>query len=334
MTRKIRLADVARTAGVSPATASLALRGAGTIGAETAERVRKVAAEVGYRPNHVAASLRRQWTASLGVLIPTLTNPYYSELLEAFEVAAGSAGYSLISGTSNHDPARESHYVELFLGRSCDGIVVVTGTGDIGDVVRAGVPTVLVNTHLPAAGVPRVEIDDLHGVRSAVTHLLRLGHRRIGLVAHPYDQPRHEGYREALSDAGIAYDPDLTVGVSRMNALLQDGRDRAQQLLRAHPDLTAIIATADVIAIGVLRAAHEAGRQVPDDLAIVGFDDISLSAALVPALTTVAQPIDAIASAALGLVHEQIAEGRVALDERRIVLETSLIVRESCGAKQ
>ena len=334
MTRRIRLADVARTAGVSPATASLALRGTGTIGAETAERVRQVAAELGYRPNHVAASLRRQWTASLGVLIPTLTNPYYSELLEAFEIAAGSVGYSLMAGSTNHDPARESHYVDLFLGRSCDGIVVVTGTGDIGDVVRAGVPTVLVNAHVAAARVPRVEVDDLHGVHGAVTHLLRLGHRRIGLVAHPYDQPRYEGYRRALSDARITYDPHLVVEVTRMNALLQDGRDRAQELLRAHPDLTGIVATADVVAIGVLRAAHEAGRHVPDDLAIVGFDDISLSAILVPALTTVAQPIDAIAAAALDLVKEQIEAGSVALDQRRVVLETRLVVRESCGAKR
>ena len=334
MTRKIRLADVARTAGVSPATASLALRGTGTIGAETAERVRRVAADLGYRPNHMAASLRRRWTASLGVLIPTLTNPYYSELLEAFELAAGSTGYNLMSGSTNHDPARESHYVDLFLGRNCDGIVAVTGNGDIGDVVRAGVPTVLVNTHVATAGVPRVEIDDLHGVRSAVTHLLGLGHRRIGLVAHPYDRPRHEGYRRALSDAGVAYDPRLVVEVTRMNSLLPDGRDRARDLLQAHPELTAIVATADVIAIGVLRAAHGAGRHVPDDLAIVGFDDISLSAVLVPALTTVAQPIDAIAAAALDLVKEQIEAGSVALDQRRVVLETRLVVRESCGAKQ
>jgi LacI family transcriptional regulator len=267
------------------------------------------------------------------VLIPTLTNPYYSELLETFEMVARATGYSVISGSTNHDPAQESHYVDLFLGRSCDGIIAVTGTGNIGDVVHAGVPTVLVNAHVTAARVPRVEVDDLHGVHTAVTHLLRLGHRRIGLVAHPYDQPRFEGYFRALSDAGIAVDSHLVAEVTRMNSLVQDGRDRARELLRAHPDLTAIVTTADVIAIGVLRAAHEAGRQVPNDLAIVGFDNISLSAALVPTLTTVAQPIDAIAAAALGLVREQIEAGSVALDERRIVLETRLIVRESCGAK-
>jgi DNA-binding LacI/PurR family transcriptional regulator len=334
LTRKIRLADVARGAGVSPATASLALRGTGTIGAATAERVRKVAAELGYRPNHVAASLRRQWTALLGVLIPTLTNPYYSELLEAFEAAAGRKGYGVISGSANHDPAQESRYVDLFLRRSCDGIVVVTATGDIGAAVHAGVPTVLVNAHGSAARVPRVEIDDFRGVHAAVTHLLSLGHRRIGLVTHPYDQPRHEGYRRALSDAGIGYDPHLVATVTRMNSLIPDGRDRARELLQAHPDLTAVIGTADVIAIGVLRAAHEAGRKVPDDLAVVGFDDISLSSTLVPALTTVAQPIEAIAATALDLVRDQIEVGNVTLDDRRVILETCLVVRESCGAKR
>jgi LacI family transcriptional regulator len=119
-----------------------------------------------------------------------------------------------------------------------------------------------------------------------------------------------------------------------MNSLLKDGCERARELLCAHPDLTAIVATADLIAIGVLRGAYKEGRHVPDDLAVIGFDDISLSAMLVPALTTVAQPIDAIAATALGLLREQMDAGSIALDQRRVVLETRLIVRESCGANQ
>jgi len=336
MVQRVGVKDVARVAGIAPATVSHALNNTGTISKETAARVRQIAAEMGYRPNRVAANLRRQRTSTLGVLIPTLSNPFFSKLLEALETAGTARGYSLVFGDTNHDPALDAHYVDLFLDQRCDGIIVVAGTSDLAGVIRADVPIVLVNTHLPAAEVrvPAVEIDDMHGMYSAVAHLIRLGHRRIGLVTYHHDAPRLQGYQRALADAGIVFDAALVVAATRMSRLLEDAGERAYELLRAHPDLTAIATSADVAAIGAMRAAYRVGRRVPDDLAVVGFDDINLAAMMAPALTTVAQPIDAMATAALDLMLEQINEGSVALDHRRVRLETHLIVRESCGQRK
>jgi LacI family transcriptional regulator len=171
-------------------------------------------------------------------------------------------------------------------------------------------------------------------VYSAVAHLIRLGHRRIGLMNFPEFEPRLQGYRRALEDAGIAFDPAVVVEAMHMQHLLEDAGERVYELLSAHPELTAVAASADVAAIGAIRAAYRLGRRVPDDLAVVGFDDIDLAAMLAPALTTVAQPIERIATAALDLMLEQIKEGSVALDHRRVRLEAHLVVRESCGAQQ
>jgi DNA-binding LacI/PurR family transcriptional regulator len=336
MVERVGLRDVARAAGIAPATVSHALNGTGTISKETAARVRRIAAEMGYRPNRLAAGLRRQRTSTLGVLIPPVSNPFYSKLLEALETAGRTRGYSLIFGDTNFDPALDSHYVDLFLDHRCDGIIVVASSNNLDGVIRAGVPTVLVNAHLPDADVrvPAVEVEEKHGMYSAVAHLIRLGHRRIGLVTFLEYGPRLQGYRRALADAGIAFDPALVVVAPQLRHLLEDAGERMYELLRAHPELTAIAATADVAAIGAIRAAYRLGRRVPDDLAVVGFDDIDLAAMLAPALTTVAQPIDRIATTALDLMLEQIKEGSVALDHRRVRLETRLVVRESCGAQK
>lgn len=332
MTQRIGVRDVARAAGIAPATVSHALNGTGTISKETAARVRQVAAEMGYRPNRVAANLRRQRTSTLGVLIPGVSNPFYSQVLEALEAAGRARGYSLIIGDTNFDPVLDAHYVDLFLDHRCDGIIVVAGTANLDDAIRAGVPTVVVNAHLPETDirVPAVQIEDMHGMYSAVAHLIRLGHLRIGLVTFEHDTLRVMGYRRALEDAGLTFDTALVVEAPQSH-LLEDAGERAYELLSAHPELTAIAATADVAAIGAIRAAHRLGRRVPDDLAVVGFDDIALAAMLVPSLTTVAQPIVRIATTAFDLMVEQITEGSVALDHRRVRLETRLVVRESCG---
>lgn len=322
MAQRVSIRDVSRAIGMAPATVSHALNGTGTISDETAARVRRIAAEMGYRPNRVAANLRRQRTSTLGVLIPTLSNPFYSKLLEALEAAGRARGYNLIFGDTNHDQALDTHYVDLFLDQRCDGIIVVAGTINLDGVIRAGVPTVLVNAHLLDADVrvPAVEVEDMHGVYSAVAHLIRLGHRRIGLVNIREVGPRLQGYRRALEDAGIAFDPALVAAATQMNRLLEDAGERAYALLSAHPELTALTASADVAALGAIRAAYRLGRRVPDDLAVVGFDDIDLAAMVVPALTTVAQPVERIAAAALDLILEQITAGSVALDHRRVRL--------------
>jgi DNA-binding LacI/PurR family transcriptional regulator len=332
-TTRVTLRDVARAAGVSPATVSHALQGNGTVSEETAARVREVATEIGYRPHRIAANLRRQRTYTIGVLIPTLANPFLSELVEALYSECLARGYTVLCGTTHYQAVTEAHYIDHFLGHPCDGIIVAGPPDSLEEIIRAGVPAVLVDCHMPTdfVRVPVVEVEDMHGMYSAVAHLQRLGHRRIGLVYGPLDQLRQEGYRRALADAGEAYDTELVADAGELH--FENAAAVCERMLRDRPDLTAVAATTDVLAFGVIRAARRTGRRVPEDLAVVGFDDIPLAAAVNPPLTTIAQPVGEIVSHAVELLLEQIASRDITLDRRRVVLKAQLVVRESCGSQ-
>jgi len=329
---RLTLRDVAEAAGVSTATVSHALQGNGTVSEETAARVRSVAAEIGYRPHRSAANLRRQRTSTIGVIIPLLSNPFIGELVEALYAECRARGYTVLCGTTNYDADTEAHYIDLFLGHPCDGIIVAGPPDRLEEIIAAGVPSVLIDCHMPSdfVRVPVVEVEDMHGMYSAVAHLQRLGHRRIGLVYGPLDELRQEGYRRALADAGEEYDPGLVADAGELQ--FENAAAVCEEMLRARPDLTAVAATTDVLAFGVLQAARRTGRRVPDDLAVVGFDDIPLAAAANPPLTTIAQPVDEIVSHAVALLLEQIAAKEITLDRRRVTLKAQLVVRESCGS--
>jgi LacI family transcriptional regulator, repressor for deo operon, udp, cdd, tsx, nupC, and nupG len=329
---RVTLKDVAQAAGVSLATVSHALRGNGTVSERTATRVREIASEIGYRPHLIAVNLRRQRTFTIGVIIPALSNPFLSELIEAVYGECRARGYTVLCGTTNYDSATEAHYIDLFLDHPCDGIIVAGPPDRLEEIIRAGVPAVLIDCHMPSdfVRVPVVEVEDMHGMYSAVAHLQRLGHETIGLVYGPLDQLRQEGYRRALVDAGREYEPDLVADAGQL--YFQNAASVAVDLLAARPEITAIATTTDVLAFGVLQAARVSGRRVPEDLAVVGFDDIPLAAAANPPLTTIAQPVDQIVANAVELLLEQVEARDIALDRRRIMLKTQLVVRQSCGA--
>jgi DNA-binding LacI/PurR family transcriptional regulator len=295
--------------------------------------VQRVAAELGYSRDQRAVSLRQQRTSTIGLIISRMSDPYHAELAEELESACRERGFSLISGVTNHDPYLEQHYIDLFLGQRCAGVVIMQAPRLPSAFVRAEVPMVVVNSHGgPDLQVSSVGVLDVQGIQAAVTHLIGLGHRRIGLVAFPELETRTEGYCLALAAAGIAYDPELVImpgSILAHNAV----SDKVRCHLKDHPDITAVAAATDVAALGVLRAAYLLGKRVPADLAVVGFDGISLGAVAAPALTTVVQPIRAMAQVSMDLLLEQIEKGGVAQEIRRVHLETTLVVRESCGAR-
>src|SRR5947209_2350232 len=183
MAERLKLKDVARTAGVASATASHALSGTGTVSEQTAAHVRRVATQLGYRRDMIAANLRRKHTATIGVLVPDLSNPYFSELVEALKAVARSQGYSLLEGTSSYDPALENHYIDLFLGRRCDGVVVVMGRERVDDIVDCGIPVVAINSHTTEdCPVPTAAVKDREGVYEGVSHPVQRGHQHLGLI--------------------------------------------------------------------------------------------------------------------------------------------------------
>jgi DNA-binding LacI/PurR family transcriptional regulator len=342
MADRVTLKDVARAAGIATATASHALNRNGTVSLETAARVQQVADQLGYRRDMTAVNLRRQRTFTVGLLIPRVSDPYFGELAEAMELMARTRGYTVLGGTTQRDPQLEQHYLDVFLGRRCDGVIVIMGRQTPAAMLRARIPTVLVNCHATehSLGTALVEVDDSAGMESAVAHLIGLGHRRIALATIPGVDLRRQGYRRALAAADIPFDPELILdagdylGLAVADSVRSTVYGRITQLLRDHADVTAIAATTDMLGLYVLRAAHLAGRRVPDDLALVAFDGIGIGATVVPALTTVAQPIEAIATSAMDLIVEQLEEGGVATEQRQIMLETRLVIRESCGSSR
>ena len=323
---RVRLRDVARAAGVSVSAVSQALNGYGTISQATAERVRKVAAELAYRPDLLAASLRRQRTSTLGILTSFLNHPFHSELLAALADAATARGFSLLVATAP-DEASGDRQLEQLVDQRCAGVIVF-GDRPLPAAARSGVPVVVLYAEAwtPALGVSAVEVDDRAGVRAATEHLLALGHRRIALVANR-SRPRRAGFEDALRTLGLTPDPALVLELPVREIEWTAAERLTADLLDRHPDVSAVVATSDAAAFGVIRGAYLAGRVVPGDLAVVGFDDISLASTFVPALTTVRQPIAAIVREAMGLMDE-LLHGH---EPRSVRLATELVIRESSG---
>jgi LacI family transcriptional regulator len=285
--------DVANRAGVSTATVSRVLAGVGNPRPETAEAVLNAAAELAYRPSGVARSLRMKRTRTLGLIVTDIQNPFFPELVQAADLAARGLGYSILLGSAAYDEHRAMHYLSLMVDRRVDGLIIASS--QVSDeslhwLLSSPVPAVIVNADTENLPLPVITSDNAAGARIAVEHLVQLGHRRIGFVRGPAsytaDAPRAEGFRAGCRAAGL--DPADTPEVAGDGQF--EGGERAVEALLAHePRLTAVACYNDITAIGVLRALRAAHVRVPDEISVIGIDDIAAAAWVVPALTTVAQ---------------------------------------------
>jgi DNA-binding LacI/PurR family transcriptional regulator len=304
------LRDVARVAGVSLATASRVASGLDAVRPETRARVEQAMRELLYVPPG-----RKPATGAIGLLVPELTNPIFPALAQAMEARATEAGLATILCNTTSAAFREADYVHMLLDRRVDGMIFIScemtnlaGDHDhYGRLVEEGARLVFVNGALDGLEVACVSVDERHAGYVATQHLISLGHRRIGFVAGPamYLPTREKaaGRAEALRDAG------LTDGLVAHGEFSFEGGHRALQTLLADPDPpTGVICSSDVIAIGVVQAARAAGLRVPEDLSVVGFDGIDASYWVDPSLTTLEQPIEAIASTAVELLQSVVAE--------------------------
>lgn len=285
--------DVAERAGVSTATVSRILSGALSARPATRERVLEAVHELGYRPSGVARSLKLRATATLGLIVTDIENPFFPELVRSIEDAAREREYSVLFCNGDEDPDREESYLELLAERRVDGIIVASSglTERHGRwIAGALVPVVLVNCETSGGSRPAILSDNREGARVAAEHLLALGHRRLGLVlgqpANAATAERLGGVRDALEAAGL---PPDELATARGDGHVAGGERATEELLRAIPGLTAIVCYNDLTAIGAIRAVRATGRRVPEDVSIVGFDDIDLARYVDPPLTTVAQ---------------------------------------------
>ncbi|WP_437539079.1 LacI family DNA-binding transcriptional regulator [Sorangium sp. So ce726] len=325
---QIRIEEVAKRARVSPATVSRVVNGRGKYSAETRERVLAVIDELGYVPNTAARSLAQGKTGVLGLLLPNISTEFISSLVRAIAASAAEAGYDVLLSLRPEAPARR------LVGRhNTDGVLIFghyVHEADLQQLVHQKCPAVLMYQSSPAdVPLPSVIIKNASGARAIVGHVIEAhGRRRIaflhGVSESEDSTTRAEGYREALAEHGIAVDPRLM----RRGFDAREARAATLAWVREGVDFDAIFAWCDHAAAGAMEALRAAGKRVPVDVSVVGFDDAPSARHLEPALTTVRAPTDGVGYRAVQALVDLIQTGKA---ERRIELPTELIVRRSCG---
>ena len=303
---------VARRAHTSVSTVSRVLTGSGPVAEATRNRVLEAIEELGYKPNALARGLVRRRTGTIGVVIPDVANPFYAEVLRGMSDVASGQGLHMLLVNADLSFAKEAEGFALLQEKQVDGIVYTSGVITDGhrDIFhRLGRPVVLAATYDPDGTFPSVLVDSRAGAIMAMTHLLELGHRRIGVINGPEQDavaggPRWEGFRQAAAAWGVGLDPEL---VRTGDYRLESGYRAMERLLADPHPPTAVVAASDLMAIGAMNAALDRGVRIPDDLSVVGFDNIWFSSAVRPALTTVAQPMYDIGAKALHMLIEAVA---------------------------
>jgi DNA-binding LacI/PurR family transcriptional regulator len=329
----VSIKDVARRAKVSHSTVSRALQNPGRLNPETAERVKRIAREMGYRPNSIGRSLATRRTYTIGVVVTTVADPFVSEVTAGVEEVAHTRGYAVFLANSNAEPDREISVVRSFQDRRVDGVLVMAsrvGALYMPLLAELNVPIVLIDNQHPEEFAHSICIDDRQGARLAVKHLLELGHRRIAYIGDRYglqsDHDRMSGYREELAAARIAFSPELAV---QGDGKAERGRTAMASLLELRSPPTAVFCYNDMTAIGALRTLHDRQWKLPETMSVVGFDDLPIAEYLEPRLTTVRQPKGEMGRRAASMLLDLMSGNQ---PEARIRVPGELIVRNSTRA--
>ena len=320
--------DVARSAGVSTATVSHVLNGTRYVSEETKLRVQEAMRQLHFRPNSLARGLVRQETQTLALIVPDNVNPFFAELARSIEDHGFAAGYNVILCNSDRNSSKELAYLDMLISKRVDGIVYMTmstGLDQLQPLLNNGIPIVAFEREFDH--IDAVLLDNVQGGYDATRHLLDLGHRRIACIGGPDALTRsHErvrGYEQALQEAGIARDPNL---IQAGNWTYESGQNAAHQLMQLAAPPTAIFAGNDMMAIGAINQLHAHGLSVPEDISIVGFDNVTLSAFACPPLTSFATPIAEAGKRLCQLLLDRI-NGQLPPEPQRIALRGKLVVR-------
>jgi LacI family transcriptional regulator len=330
----VTIKDVAREAGVSVGTASQALRENPAVRDATRRRVQGVAARLRYQPSALARGLVTRRTHTVGLLISDISNPFFIRAVRAIEDSAQENGYNVILCNTDEDPAKETQYLRVLIEKRVDGIILATTAGSlqaVRDVRWRRIPLVLFDRELPRVAADTVKVDSVLGGRLATDHLLSLGHQRIAIIHGPVVRStgaeRLQGYLNSLQEAGMRPQPAL---IREGNFKADSGRELAQRLLDLSPPPTALFCTNNLMTVGALQTLGERGVRIPQDLSLVGYDDMEWWTLTHPPLTTVGQPVYELGREAMRLVLAQIqTPGR--RRPQRVVLKPELILRNSCG---
>lgn len=327
--------DVAAQAGVSAMTVSRVLNGSARVADGTRERVEAAIESLGYVPNTLARGLRSA-TRTVALVIPDVSNPFFTELVRGAEAVAWAHDYTLFLGNTHGSPEQEALYLQKFVGHGVDGLLIAPSgdrsEGALEDLQGRGLPFVLVDTKVGGIRADTVSSDNAEGARQLTEHLLNLGHTAVALVGGDPDrstsQERQQGYEETLRQRSISPRPDYYVSTDFSRAA---GFEATQQLMSLAAPPTALFAANNTLAVGAVEALRDLNLRVPEDVALVCFEDLELASTLYPFLTVLAQPARTFGEVGAQFLLERVRDPALAPRKRELPL--SLIVRQSCGSK-
>ena len=324
---KVTIYDVAKEAGVSIATVSKVINKTGRISQSTRDKVQEAMKRLNYQPSVVASALTGKRTNTIGLLLPDISNPFFSEIARNIEDRAQERNMSVIMCSTDYNADKEEKYIELLQRKQVDGFIVASGFKNknlLETLLKQNIPLVMLAQDEPSLNITMVSVDDYQGGYEATSHLLSLGHTDIAVIAEKVRSSdlRINGYRDALLNYGVSFIED---NIFKTVASISNGRKYALDLLDRRKKPSAIFACNDLIAVGVIQGARERGMNIPDDLSIIGFDNTILATITVPGLTTVAQPIEKMGRKIVDLIVEEINEENTVRE--RVLFMPNLILR-------
>lgn len=329
------LKNVAKLAGVSVATVSRVLNGDEVVKEKTKTKVLDAIKKLNYKPNRVAQRLRttRKTSKLVGLLIPDIQNPFYVDVIRGIEEYAYANNAAVIIGNFSQDEKKEKLYLDILKSESVDGFVVAPSNEKdqyVKQLIQDGFPIVCIDRGLKDVDVDLVKVDNQQGVFKAIEHLIKLGHKRIGFVVGnpsiPTSQERLDGYHQAMKQYGIEIDPTLLLGEK---SDYESGTRLTARLLDLENPPTAIFTGNNLLTLGALEVINQRGQRIPEDVAIIGFDDVYWANSLNPPLTAVRQPGFEIGKKAMELLMQRIQSPDAATLD--VIFKTELMVRKSCG---
>lgn len=339
MNKRSRLKDIADEVGVSVNSVSLALNGSPRINEKTRLRIEETAKKLNYIPNRLASSLVRSQTNTIGLLLPRMTNPVFASTAQRIEIELMAHGYNMILMTTDHDPADQANAVDALLSREVDGIFMYPSKPmdwtKIRSVRMANYPLVLLSGGDFDCPIDAVYMNQYLGTYTSTLHLKNLGHKNIAFLGGGtvIDSEKHRGYKTAMEEDG-GYHPELVISVNEVSC--EQGYAAAPEILKRKPHPTAIMTSGDYLAVGALRWFHDRGIRVPEDMALIGYDDLEMSRFTEVALSSVTNNYDELAAQAVNLMLSLISQKDSLSDvePRHIAIEPKLTVRDSCGVRQ
>ena len=333
--KKTNIYEIAKQACVSNMTVSRVFNNPDLVGKKTRERIMSIVNELGYRPSQVARSMRTKRTNYLGLVLPDIINPFFPEIVRGVDDYARKNRYNVILVNTDNDYEVQTSSVEMFINRGADGIIlggIAGGKKDtefLNKIIDKSIPVVLIDRFIPGVNASHVVTDNFKAAYDATEHLIKLGHKKIGVISSPQKikiyQDRLKGYKKALEDNNIEFKQNY---VFEGEENIESGYKASSELLKKIYGFTAIFAMCDFMAFGVYKYCKKNNIKIPDDLSVISIDDINTSALLTPPLTTMAQQKYEMGYNAAKILIDSINKDE--MPDRQLILESKLVERESC----